>query len=169
MSGTPGIRWRVVDGASPNVARYVPAKRPSCVKPKRSATSATLTLSGWASHSARRTSFNRRSSTYWVGVMPINSALHDRSVRSLTTIRSHNSGICRSAEIFRQDLFEPDHDPGMVALGARSPTAPGACRTTSASRRSPAGTIPRRTTPRSARCSPRSSSSRHGRRRTSRP
>ena len=28
VRGTPGVRWRVVDGASPNIARYVPAKRP---------------------------------------------------------------------------------------------------------------------------------------------
>jgi len=95
VRGTPGVRWRVVDGASPNVARYVPAKRPSCVNPKRWATSATLALSGWASRSARRTSFNRRSSTYWVGLMPRNSAQHDRRVRSLTTIRSHGSRRCR--------------------------------------------------------------------------
>jgi len=66
VRGTPGVRWRVVDGASPNVARYVPAKRPSRVNPKRWATSATLTLSGWASRSARRTSFNRRAAhTGW--------------------------------------------------------------------------------------------------------
>ena len=28
VRGTPGVRWRVVDGASPHNARYVPAKRP---------------------------------------------------------------------------------------------------------------------------------------------
>src|SRR6516164_9108196 len=90
VNRVPLVRWRVVDGASPNVARYLPAKRPSCAKPKRWATSATLTMSGSASRNARRTSFNRRSSTYWVGLMPRNrhntTEGSGRSPRSARTI-----------------------------------------------------------------------------------
>jgi len=59
------------------------------------ATSAAVIMLRPASRSARLTSFNRRNSTYWVGLAPRNSAHRKREVRSLTATSAHNSGISR--------------------------------------------------------------------------
>jgi hypothetical protein len=114
----PGIRWRVVNGASPNVARYVSAKRPSSAKPKAAGNFCDFHHVG--SGVAQRTADSRQPTQQQIlgrahvkkfGTAQAKGPVADRDQRAQFW---HPQ---RPAEMLRQHLLEPDHDPGMTALG----------------------------------------------------
>jgi hypothetical protein len=106
VRGTPGVRWRVVDGASPNIARYVPAKRPQLGETETVGNLRDLDLVR-VGVAQRETNFTQLTQQHILGgPMPRNSAQHNRRVRPLTTIPvAQFPQVQRPAEMFRQDLF----------------------------------------------------------------
>jgi hypothetical protein len=65
----------------------------------------TLAFAGSARRNAERTSFNRRTKRYRVGLIPRNSTQHTRNVRSGKPIATQSAG-----------MFEPNHAIEMMPL-----------------------------------------------------
>ena len=108
------IPCNVTEGDSPNVARYLTAKRPSSTNWYLRATAATLAFDGSARCRADRALPNRCNKRYREGLTPRNSLQHFRNVRSGTPISAQIAGT-----VSLSSLRSPNASSKRTTIAAR--------------------------------------------------